>query len=698
MKESRAREKSRAREESRAKSRESRAKSRESRARPRCARGYEWNGLLWLWTLSSPLPARYVWICLVWLLTLDSGLSILHADVLQRRQAQQRARELAVKMTAGVLDTQLRILQENKLTDLPLYGEIRELQGNIDQLVTNEMQQVLNLLVAPKAAGESSQGLRQSRQLVRQIVVALLAERHKVRRRLQVSRTNALVRQLLQVETSILETTRTLSSRPPARRDVETIETLQDQRDAQAIYSQLVSALQDTSTWGGQLAADAAGSMEVLETARVELHLESAVAALSQAQFRIASDSQQAVIEGLRALLRRIEASQGLGDAARDDALKLVRELIQEQQRVQNVTRSEELDADSARDLLGGQQRAIDQQLGSLAERLPRTGAFAVLVAQARRASRGAEQSLFEADKPAALNQQDQVLALLGRIQRQLQLAKPQTKKREQFEDQRQALEQLDQSLGDLMNLQSEVTELSGPDPAAAADKEQQVAEALANADQLQSLPEAIQASLDRAQESVADAQTALQNAAADSESVRKEAAKEAEDSLRDLAAEVKASLDEMTASAQSDQETEGQPSSESSGDSDAPAAQGGPESKQKQEEESRSNQGTGQTPSSQPTDSRTSSSTADSVGKLRGIESEAWVCETASRSPKGDACVDPQPSAARIRGEVKAIFRKYRLRQDLAGRVIRADGASLGYIRERPGFDITRRQRVRLR
>ena len=359
-------------------------------------------------------------------------------------------------------------------------------------------------------------------------------------------------------------------------------------------------------------------------------------------------DIQQAVIEGLRALLRRIEASQGLGDAARDDALKLVRELIQEQQRVQNVTRSEELDADSARDLLGGQQRAIDQQLGSLAERLPRTGAFAVLVAQARRASRGAEQSLFEADKPAALNQQDQVLALLGRIQRQLQLAKPQTKKREQFEDQRQALEQLDQSLGDLMNLQSEVTELSGPDPAAAADKEQQVAEALANADQLQSLPEAIQASLDRAQESVADAQTALQNAAADSESVRKEAAKEAEDSLRDLAAEVKASLDEMTASAQSDQETEGQPSSESSGDSDAPAAQGGPESKQKQEEESRSNQGTGQTPSSQPTDSRTSSSTADSVGKLRGIESEAWFVKlplevqkamrasTRSRPPRG--------------------------------------------------------------
>ena len=592
------------------------------------------------------MQKRNVCILLLWLATLGLGLSAAQADLLRQRQAQQSARELTIQLTEGVLDTQLRILQENKLTDLPVYSEIRELQGRIDQLVTNDMQQVVSLLAAAQQTVEPGQGVRQARQLVRQIVVTLLAERHRVRRRLQVSRTNALVRQLLQAESRILEKTQTLPSRPPARREIETIETLQDQQDAQMIYAQLTSAMRDTSTWGGQLAADAASGLEVLDTAQVEFHLEGAVTALGQAQFRTAASSQEAVIEGLRALLRQIEVSQGLGDTARDGALKLLRDLIQQQQRIQEDTRSEDLSTNQ--DQLGGQQRAIDQQLRRLAELLPRNGTFAVLVAQARRASRGAEQSLFEADRPAALDQQDQVLALLGRIHRQLQLARPQAQEREQFDDQLRALEQLDQSLSDLMNLQSEVTELAGPDPAKAADKEQQVADALADADQLQSLPEAIEASLDEAQQAVAAAQAALQDPSSRSESTRDEAAREAGESLRELAAEVKASLDEMTASQQSDQEAEGQPSSESSGDSDSPAAQGGPESQEKQEQQSRSNQGTGQTPSSEPTDSRAGSSAADIGGNLRRIESEAWFVKlppevqqavrasTRSRPPRG--------------------------------------------------------------
>ena len=614
--------------------RESRVQSRESRAGAgRCARDYQSCVLLTLF-----------------LLVVSSGMAD-EANLLQQRQSQQTARRLAVQMSTGVLDTQLRLLEENKLTALPLYGEIRELRGSIDQLVSNEMQRVLGLIVSLEAVGEPArrQGLQQARQLVRQIVVALLAERHKVRRRLQVSRTNALVRQLIEAQMSILETTQSLPTMPPARRDVQTIETLQDQRDTLAIYSQLVAALEDTSTWGGQLAADATASLEALELASVERHLQRAVTALTEAQFRTASESQRAVIEGLRALLRRMEASQGLGDAARDHALQLVGELIQEQQRVQGATRTEDLDADSSKDLLGGQQRAIEQQLGDLAEALPQTGTFPVLVAQARRASRGAEQSLFEADKVAALDQQDQVLAFLGRIQRQLQLAMPQQPKNsEQFDGQRLALEHLDQDLSELMNLQSEVTELSESDPAAAADKEQQVAEALANADQLDALPGAIQASLDETQQLVAEAQDALKDTAAQAASDRKQAAQEAENSLRELAAEVKASLDEMSSSQQTDQESEGQPSSEPSGESDSPAAQGGPDAKKRQEEESRSNQGAGQTAASQPTDSRAATSTADIKSNLRSIESEAWFVKlppevqqavrasTRSRPPRG--------------------------------------------------------------
>ena len=108
----------------------------------------------------------------------------------RKQQAQARAQNMARELVGAVLDIQLRQLAENGMDELPIYREVRLMRENIDGLVAEEMQSVIKLLE------EAQQGTVEHRRAkfsdargeIRTIVVALMAERQKLLKRMQMAR------------------------------------------------------------------------------------------------------------------------------------------------------------------------------------------------------------------------------------------------------------------------------------------------------------------------------------------------------------------------------------------------------------------------------------------------------------------------------------------------------------------------------
>jgi len=466
----------------------------------------------------------------------------------QKQRRQEKARGLATELVSGVLDIQLRQLKENQLEHLPIYAEIKSMRGNLDELVGDEMQVVVQLLVDAQQ-GETDHRLKkvnEARDVIRQVVVALMAERQKLLKRLHIARIAAQVRQLIVLERDTLEQTKNLPAAKIDEREQLTLETDQDQRDVTAIYFQLVATLNDVSDWGGPIATGATEGMRILKTARVTEELQLVSQALQQSDIDAAVASQRNVIKGLMALLKVIEETQGLIGADREAALELVREMIEKQEALRESVRKDELVEEAAKDQLAFEQRQIQQGLGELSEALTEFPEVEPLVAQSREAAAQAEAKLFEGDKTEALLDQGQVVGSLAEIEQQLQRAlEPDSgdKTADELSAQVKQLEKLDKSLDQAVATQEKATAQAETNAAAAMQAEQQVAKQLDAADALGEFSRGIESRLDDAKDAVAAAAATDTQTQPEAAAARKEDAERAEDVLRQAAAEVKAEL-----------------------------------------------------------------------------------------------------------------------------------------------------------
>ena len=146
-------------------------------------------------------------------------------DPLRRKQqAQEKARALARELVSSILDIQIRQFEENGLSTLPIFKEVRDMRGNLDGLVEKEMQGIVQLLVKAQDAGKDEQLaiINQARGKIREVVVRLMAERQKLLRRLQIARIAAQVRQLILMETKALNVTQALPTMAENDRDPRT--------------------------------------------------------------------------------------------------------------------------------------------------------------------------------------------------------------------------------------------------------------------------------------------------------------------------------------------------------------------------------------------------------------------------------------------------------------------------------------------
>jgi hypothetical protein len=340
----------------------------------------------------------------------------------RKLQAQQQARAAAEALVAGVLEVQLKQLEENGLAGLPVYREIAEMKRHLSEIASQPMEQIATLLqqLAEVPAEEQPALTQAVREKVREVVAALMAQRQRIYRRLKVAHLAADVRQLLARQTKTQAATRALLGAEASQRPALALAVREDQADVHHGYYQLLAMLEDVRSWGGPTADSAARGLALVRVAQTEGALRAVAEALAQADFAAAVQGQQTVVDALALLLAELESSQGLDAAGREAAMALVRELAAQQQALRQRTHHT-MAAPSQAALLVDGQTALHRRLGQLAAMLRRFPTATPHLQAAQEAALAAASELFQERPEPALAQQAQVLSHLAHLEQLLE-------------------------------------------------------------------------------------------------------------------------------------------------------------------------------------------------------------------------------------------------------------------------------------
>ena len=115
---------------------------------------------------------------------------VLEPEALQRKQEdQQRARTMTRELLGGVLDIQLRQLEENGLSDQEIYRDIKLMRSNLNHLVETEMSKVVDLLAEAQRmpANKREAAFVEARTQIRMVVRQLAVERQNLMKRLKIA-------------------------------------------------------------------------------------------------------------------------------------------------------------------------------------------------------------------------------------------------------------------------------------------------------------------------------------------------------------------------------------------------------------------------------------------------------------------------------------------------------------------------------
>src|SRR5205814_6490388 len=133
------------------------------------------------WYFGFVCDLRFVISCFAVLagLTMPVGPSAIAADadsLRHKQQAQEKARALASELILGVLDIQLRQLEENGLKSLPTYRDIASMKHHVGTIERQEMDAIIQLLVEAQEAAPDQRlaKFNAARAKIRQVVVDLM--------------------------------------------------------------------------------------------------------------------------------------------------------------------------------------------------------------------------------------------------------------------------------------------------------------------------------------------------------------------------------------------------------------------------------------------------------------------------------------------------------------------------------------------
>jgi len=410
-------------------------------------------------------------------LSISSAALAVDNDVLRRQQsAQQQAQQIARELIVTTLDLQLHQLEDNRLTeDNPLYDEIRRMRGSVDGLMQNEMRDVVQLLMAARnlEGKEQETKFNEARDQVRDIVTRLANERNKLRRRMRFARLAVEAQHILDLQRKTYDLTVELEQlKDQDERETKALRAIQDQRDVRMLFMQMQDLLREVSGWGPPTGPAAVRGLQMVKVHRLDEHLRKAVDELEHVRFPRAAEEQQAVIDGLLAVLSRVDAARPVGSVDRETLLRWIAELKQRQTRLKADTAAAKLDATSASSLVR-QEQSIHQGLGRVADELAEVQIAEPPLRQSKAAAVQAIADLRALKQDTALQQQQMVIDQLGLLEKMVQdaaLAGASGKTARELTDLVGQLRDLQQKLDALREKQTQAEQIVGSNlPAATA-------------------------------------------------------------------------------------------------------------------------------------------------------------------------------------------------------------------------------------
>jgi hypothetical protein len=193
---------------------------------------------------------------------------------------------LARELVLNLLDVQLQQLEENGLTDRPLFQDVKTMRQNIDGLIEAEMSEVVTLLLQAQAdqTDKRDETFLEARRKIGEVLARLLAERQNLSRRLRTAEVAAQVRRLIDMETMIREVTLALPSQARRQQELQQLSTLADQSDARKLYDKLAETLIEARSWGGEVGKRPSKRLALLK-ASDRAHFDEAAASIEMGRF-----------------------------------------------------------------------------------------------------------------------------------------------------------------------------------------------------------------------------------------------------------------------------------------------------------------------------------------------------------------------------------------------------------------------------
>jgi hypothetical protein len=350
------------------------------------------------------------------------------------------------------------------------------------------------------------------------------------------------------LQTKVQAAARELPKEAQGRQEALTLKAIEDQRDVRELFVLFVETMTDVRTWGGALSDAAADGLKLLKAAGVGKELDEAVRRLSATEYAAAVVHQEAVLRGLRELLKLLQRVQGVMSSENQSALNLLHEIAQRQQAIRDETRK--LDpAEKPPERLVEEQAKVQQSLARLEDavrQLPNAGQH---LEQAKAAAVEATAKLFENRQDDALAEQAKVLGNLAALEEALKAATPMSDADRSAADLAKLVRELEQAKQELAQAQqrhSESVRQAETNAQAAGAAEAQAAAALEAARKDRQLPDSVENRLEEAQTAAALAAKELAQAAAEpaKEDLR-DALGDAGEALDRAAATLEAALEE---------------------------------------------------------------------------------------------------------------------------------------------------------
>ncbi|MBI5724674.1 MAG: hypothetical protein HZA50_11995 [Planctomycetes bacterium] len=453
-----------------------------------------------------------------------------------QREAQQMSREIATEM----ISMRLRQLEDNGLTDIPIYEDLKAMHSRLDDVANKIIPEVMELLdKAAQAKPEDRPKLiAQMLGKKQKVLLALLAEQERLRMRRQQAELTARLTEIIGQQKKTRESTLKLTGA-----DIqETLVVVDNQKTVAVLYGKFMGMLEQAAGWSGEAGAIAGETRRNLLKANLPGVMSSAVDQLNVSKFTDAAKIQADVLDALNkvlAFLRRLE------EKLQQDAtsLEAVRQLLKQQQQLKNKVAAGEMSGKESEIALI-EQNSIKLKIQEVGNKVSADKSLVDLADRSAASAGQARQLMFDQSPDKAVEQQGRVIGYLAEMEKRLadKLADQKGNKSAKELDALAALMQ--QALLNLQQaLKIEVAiaqELAGQ-AAKAAQDQKSVVGILADAASKKELPMVVTARVETAHQ---QAQSTVQSIEKNSPD-RSQAVQETEKAIRKAIAELASALAE---------------------------------------------------------------------------------------------------------------------------------------------------------